>query len=34
MTVCPGESVVPIAAPQARLELSDLFLKIDDADDA
>jgi len=32
-TVCPGDSAVPIAAPQARLELSDLFLEGDDVDE-
>jgi Uma2 family endonuclease len=33
-TICPGDSVVPIAAPQARLELSNLFLESDDVGDA
>jgi Uma2 family endonuclease len=33
-TVRPGESAMPIAAPQARLEVSDLFLGSDDADHA
>ena len=33
-TVCPDDSAVPIVAPQARLELSDLFPESDDVDRA